>query len=633
MISLGDAGDPLRVELSPMGAAVDSIWLTERTPKGRFVHRKSAESQDPYEVLGPMKTREGEARAFATHQIWIDEPERRSWPLDRLLWRLARQSDREAVFTTELNSDASSAPILRLTRTYRLVAGKPLILMSTQIENLGDRPRTIRIAQDGPGGVQREDLFHDSRRLIAAGRASDGTLYAGRVKHRPELYKAAIAQEPVRLTPPEQEVVWVAALDKYFTIVLRPLAKPGEKSDFILDARGTVAELIEDSPQPDLQTRLVTRPLVLPAGGSQSYDFEIYAGAKDPERLAAINPAYTDRSQLNYKAIYQVDSSCCTFEPLTELMSGLLHVIYAVVRNLGLAIIVLVLIVRTLLHPLAVYQQKQMYKMQEGMARLQPKMQDIKERFANDKVKQNQEMMRLFSEENVNPAASMVAFVPLFIQMPILVALWSTLSSDVELRHAALDGYWIRDLSAPDALIKFGAPGITLPIISMLPFIGTLFTNIPSFNLLPLLMGIAMWLQQKYMPKPEFQKKAATANPAPRPAGGGLTPEEQLRQQQMIAKMMCIMFPLMFYYMPSGLCLYWMASNVYGIIESLIIRRQLRQEKERALKEGPKPPRSGGFMSRLLKRFAEQVEEVNRRADRISDRDPRRSKRNQPDRG
>jgi membrane protein insertase Oxa1/YidC/SpoIIIJ len=146
---------------------------------------------------------------------------------------------------------------------------------------------------------------------------------------------------------------------------------------------------------------------------------------------------------------------------------------------------------------------------------------------------------------------------------------------------------------------------------------------VSAFNLLPVLMGVSMWLQQKYMPKPhvQVQEQAARQQAAqPRPHRGGMTPEEQLRQQRIMAYMMTIMFPFMLYYVPSGLNLYWMATNVFGIGESLLIRRQLEAERKRRESLGPQPPtRRPGLMARLFRRLAEQAEELQKKADQLSE--------------
>ncbi len=187
------------------------------------------------------------------------------------------------------------------------------------------------------------------------------------------------------------------------------------------------------------------------------------------------------------------------------------------------------------------------------------------------------------------------------------------------MRNAPFDGWWIKDLSSPDALISFGGAGLTIPLLGILP----MFRNIPALNVLPILMGVSMWLQQKYMPKPGMQARAAAAAQQPprqRKPGEGPSPEDMMKQQQMMANMMSIMLPLMFYYMPSGLNLYWMATNVFGIFESIRIRRQLERDKLAAKERGTPPPRpKSSFMSRWFRQLAEQAEQLQKRADRLSE--------------
>jgi YidC/Oxa1 family membrane protein insertase len=302
------------------------------------------------------------------------------------------------------------------------------------------------------------------------------------------------------------------------------------------------------------------------------------------------------------------------------------------VRNYGVAIIVLVLIIRALLHPLAVFQQKSMYRMQEAQARLKPKLDAIKEKYPNDKVKVNQETMKLYSEEGVNPMGSMIGMLPMMIQMPILIALWTALNTDVHLRHAGFDPWWITDLSAPDEFYTFNQP-ITIPILGWLPLIGRMFQNVSAINLLPVLMGVSMWLQQKYMPKPgmEARKEAASkaaAEAKPQHKSSGLAPEDQVRQQRIMMYMMSILFPLMFYKMPSGLNLYWMSTNVIGIAESLRIRGQIKREKERRERQGPQPPKvkKVGPVGQLLQHLAARAENLQKRADALGAEAKKRDK-------
>lgn len=619
----GQPGDALRVTLTPRGAAVASVHLT-RTRKGRYVHAETPSHKEPYTLVRPVPTASGEINSLATARIWVPElfgAEARR--LDDFDWELSASDAASATFVTTLR-DSDGAALLRLTKSYQLLSGGPLMRTALDVENLTNRTLEVSVEELGPFGVAREQARSEMRRLLVAGRDADGALHITGNTQRTNLKN--LDETKVGSSDDEKRFVWTALVNKYFGVFVRPLPSSGDAVKYVLSVTASrgAADIADNAPGGVLG-RIRTKPEKVAGGGRLEYAFEVYAGAKDPDELRAANPAFADRAQIGYVTARDVDSqSCCPcqFAFLTDVMGGLLEFIYTGVRNYGIAIIILVIIVRTLLHPLSVFQQKAMYKSSEAMARIQPKLQALKEKYANDRARLNQESMKLYAEEGVNPAASMVGMVPLFIQMPILIALWTALSNDVHLRHAPFDGWWIKDLSAPDALVAFDPPGLTIPVLGWLvPF---MFANISSLNLLPVLMGVSMWLQQRYMPKPHMQAKLDAArkpNPAP---SGGLSPEDQLRQQQMIANMMIIMFPLMFYYMPSGLNLYWMATNVFGIIESLIVRKQIRQERERREREGPKPAaQKTSFVTRMLQSMARQAEELQKKADELSEHDKR----------
>jgi YidC/Oxa1 family membrane protein insertase len=144
-----------------------------------------------------------------------------------------------------------------------------------------------------------------------------------------------------------------------------------------------------------------------------------------------------------------------------------------------------------------------------------------------------------------------MGMLPMFVQMPLWIALWSAVYASVSLRGAAFLPFWITDLSAPDALVRF-PEAIIVPLLRW---------KIESFNLLPILMGVAFYLQQKLMPK------QAAANP------------QAAQQQKMMMIMMPIMFPLMLYKGPSGVNLYIMSSVFAGVFEQYFIRKHI-QEKE-----------------------------------------------------
>jgi len=620
----GRDGDALRVELNPLGASVESIEFTARDDKGRYVRRMTTESEDPYKLLAPVVDGDWERYSFATHALRIEEFPHKEQQLGNLPWEVSEESPGEkVVFSTRLRSEQTGEDILRLTKTYTLRPGKPIFEVDVVVENLGPTPLTMQLEQDGPTGIHKEHLQYDMRRLLTT-QHTDSGIELNKGYQWSALKDATLKGEPIQLLAGSKgPFVWTALANKYFAVYTRPLPLKGDFQDYIASAIGlSVAPNALDN-QGDLLARLKTRPMVIAAGSALHVPLEVHAGPKDAGHLAKADPAFVDTTKLYYQSAKSADSrcACCTFDWLRDLMGWLLEHIRLVVQNYGVAIIILVVIIRGLLHPLTVFQQKSMFRMQDAMSRVQPKLDAVKERYANDKVKQNQEMMKLFSEEGVNPASNFVSFLPLILQMPILVALWTALNTDVNLRHAPFDGWWIDDLSAPDALIAFATPQ-NIPVLEWIPFIGAkLFCGFTSVNLLPILMGVSMWLQQKYMPKPHMKAKmeAARKRHEQQKSKSGMSPQDQIRQQQIMAYMMSILFPLMFYSMPSGLNLYWMATNVVGIFESLLIRKQLDEERQRREREGPPPPgKKRGLMSKVFKRIADQAEDLQRKADELA---------------
>lgn len=628
----GRAGDALEITLGSPGASVESMALVTRLKNGRFEHRRSIRSEDPYVVVEPVSDGLGDWRSFETSQVRVSELGGAAIEMRTAHWQLDEATAERAVYSTTLR-DAEDRDVLRFRKTYAMRDGKPVFTLTLDVENVSGQPLTVSVDQDGPVGIPEEDPVRDMRFLLSAQfDKATGAAHLNRGHMRSQIVSAIQKGEPLKLIVPDKgPLAWVALINKYFGVFTRPLPPEGQKSaDFVVAGTAQVGDAKTTVNHGDLIARLATAPTPIAPGGSARFAFEIYAGAMNATYLASVDPAYADERGLDYEVAPSALQSCsCTFVWLQNFMAWLLTTVHYVVRNYGIAILILVLIVRGLLHPLSVFQQKSMYRMQEAMGRLQPRLDDLKVRYANDKVKLNQETMKLFAEENVNPAGSMVAMIPLFIQMPILVALWTTLNTDVHLRHAPFDGWWIKDLSAPDAFIQFDSP-IDVPILSALPLIGRAFVNIHSVNLLPILMGVSMWLQQKYMPKPHLKAKLEAAKKQPagqRPAGGGMTAEEQMRQQQIMAYVMSILFPLMFYSTPSGLSLYWMMTNIFGIGESLIIQRQIDRERKRKELLGPQPvkPKKPGLLSGFLKHIASQAEELQRKADELSkNEDPRK---------
>jgi YidC/Oxa1 family membrane protein insertase len=254
-------------------------------------------------------------------------------------------------------------------------------------------------------------------------------------------------------------------------------------------------------------------------------------------------------------------------------------------------------------------------KVGKQMQAIQPEMERLKEKYKDDQQKLNQEMMNLYREKGVNPAAMGLGCLPMFLQMPIWIALYAVLYFAVELRHTPAfwgvfqrmtGGEWLfmADLSAQDHFFMFPAP------------LDLGFLTLESINLLPILMMGVFFLQQKYTTAPTTAQS------------------EQAQMQQRMMKWMIMIIPLMLYKAPCGLTLYILTSTGVGVVESYRVRKHLRElEAQGRLFEQPKKKKSGGLMQRLAD-AAQQVQEqqggpggggqpgVKRKKNRARDRKP-----------
>lgn len=220
------------------------------------------------------------------------------------------------------------------------------------------------------------------------------------------------------------------------------------------------------------------------------------------------------------------------FGPVSRPLLALLRLINRPIGNYGVSIILLTIAVKALFFPLSVKQQRSMRQ----MTKLQPRLKALKDRYKNDKQKLNKETMDLYKREKVNPLGGCL---PLLIQFPVIIALYTVLGEALELRGAHFF-LWITDLSVPESLFA------------------------PWFHVLPILMGGMMLLQNHIAP--------ATAM-----GGAGGDP----RQQQML-KYMPVIFLFIFWGFPAGLNLYWTVYTILGIGEQFIIKRRMFPEEARA---------------------------------------------------
>ena len=310
---------------------------------------------------------------------------------------------------------------------------------------------------------------------------------------------------------------WIGFTDKYWMTTLVP--QKGQ-------AFTSVAKYVAAS---DLYQAEVRLPVVEIAPGQKTeVSTLMFAGAKEWETIKH----YQDATGIK-NFVDSIDWGWFFF--LTKPMFQLLHWLHGAIGNMGWAIIALTFIIKALVFPLARKSYVSMAKMKE----LQPEMEKLKEASGDDRQKVQQGMMALYKREKVNPASGCL---PVLIQIPIFFSLYKVIYNTIELYHAPFVG-WIRDLSAPD-------PSSILNLFGLLPWAtpahGSVFF-ILSLGVLPILLGISMWFQQKLNPAPTDQAQAA------------------------IFAWMPWIFMFMLGGFASGLVLYWITNNTITFIQQYTI--------------------------------------------------------------
>ena len=222
-----------------------------------------------------------------------------------------------------------------------------------------------------------------------------------------------------------------------------------------------------------------------------------------------------------------IDLGMKIIRPLSSLVLSLMSWMHGFIPNYGIIIILFSVITKLAFYPLSKAQTTSMKRMQD----LQPKIKELQEKFKNDKDKLNQATMKLYQEEKVNPLAGCL---PMVVQMPVFFALYQALNHTIALRGQPFV-LWITDLSQPDSLFR-------LPF--ELPMLGG------DFNVLPILMSVAMYFQTKLTPS----------------TGGG--------QMAMMNTMLPLVMVFIFYNMPSGLVLYWLVNTIMQVYQSWRIHSQ-----------------------------------------------------------
>ena len=290
-----------------------------------------------------------------------------------------------------------------------------------------------------------------------------------------------------------QDIKFIGLRDQYFCAIVQP-------KDLVSNA------YVKKLNAQESEIGLFTKEITLKPGAQIGQMYRIYLGPQDLKTLNSINPEWT--SIINFGM----------FDFIAQLILQLLGFFYSLVHNWGWALIMLSVSVYLVLFPLSIKQMRSMKEMQI----LQPKIEALRKEYKDNPQRLNKEIMELYKEHKVNPLSGCL---PLLLQMPIFFALYQALIRSVALRGAHF--WWITDLSSPDKLFVFK---------NSIPLVGN------QLNILPILMAIGMFVQQKI--------------------SMGKATSEAAQQQKIMMIVMPIMFGVIFYQMPSGLVLYWFVNSM-----------------------------------------------------------------------
>ncbi len=308
---------------------------------------------------------------------------------------------------------------------------------------------------------------------------------------------------------------WLGITDKYWATTMVPAGQYKPRFSFFDDGRTR------------FQADFLGEEIKVAPGQSAEVAQQLFAGAKE---VKVIDSYETQHGIKNFELM--IDWGWFYF--ITKPMFWLLDFIFNFFGNFGVAILLATVLIKALLYPLA----NMSYRSMANMKKMQPEMLSIRERFPDDKVKQQQEMMALYKREKINPAAGCW---PVLVQIPIFFALYKVLFITIEMRHAPFFG-WIQDLAAPDPTSIFN-------LFGLLPF--TPPAILPVLGIWPVIMGITMFIQMQMNPAP------------PDPT------------QAMIFKWMPLVFTFMLGTFPAGLVIYWAWNNTLSVIQQgVIMKRQ-----------------------------------------------------------
>ena len=546
-------GNPKNITLGSLDPNTGFKFLLDLTSRGAGISKATLSEFDdrdhknpqPLAVLSPTINLDGTpAFSMASRTLILDD--QLQFRLDKLDWiasevETSQDGPQIVRFEAIIKNKTTGKPAIKLIKTYRVTPKIYDFDCDLAVENLSSDEHKIQLELTGPAGIKKDDPRTDPRKTIAAFRDTKGDVVST-ILDISKLKKAS-TPEKRQLAQHNAGFLWAAITCKYFAAIVIPTPDANmnfcnwitEKSGWYVDYDG------EETVGINLKTTAVT----LAPAGTRTFNFKLFLGPKD-KSLFDKNEMYKN---LGFVQTMDFMACCCPLAVIHPLAFGILWTmkwLYSFIPNYGIVIIILVLLVRLILHPLTRLSQVSMSKYAKFNAL--PEVKEIRKQYGKNIMEMNRRIGEVQKKYGVSHSAAVMGMLPTMVQMPIWIALYGAVYASIDLRGAQFLPFWITDLSAPDALFRFKA--VVLPI----------FGTLDSFNLLPILMGVAFYLQQKLMPA------QAAADP------------QTAQQQKIMMFMMPVMFPLMLYTSPSGLNLYIMASVFGGVIEQYLIKKHIDKQ-------------------------------------------------------
>jgi YidC/Oxa1 family membrane protein insertase len=489
----------IRGSIALRGARIDDVAL-----------KQYHETVDPRSPIITLLSPSGSPAPFYAEFNWTADPNAKvKLPGPDTLWTAAGAGPLTPAQPLVLTWDNGEGLLFKRTiaidRDY-------MFTVSDAVENKGANPVTLYnyglVSRHGTPQTLGYYILHEG--LI--GVLGDGKLY--------EVGYSDVEKKSPQIV--KSKGGWLGITDKYWAATLIPNQGAEIQARFSAHVAGALKTY---------QSDFLSDAITLAPGGRISAENRLFAGAKES---SIVDDYEKTLGVKNFELL--IDWGWFYF--VTKPMFQALHYFYRLTGNYGVAILVVTVIIKIIFFPLA----NKSYASMAKMKKLQPQMEQIRDRYADDKVKQQQALMELYKQEKINPLAGCL---PILIQIPVFFALYKVLFVTIDLRHAPFFG-WIKDLSAPDPTTIFNLFGLMPWDPSVVPVLGPFL----MIGVWPIIMGITMWAQMKLNPSP------------PDPT------------QKMIFDWMPLVFTFMLASFSAGLVIYWAWNNFLSVLQQAAIMRR-----------------------------------------------------------